>query len=104
MSADPSTALSLAIVAMAARGERPACGEPDQRDLFTGEDPNQRARAQLLCRNCPAADPCLDVAFATKATAGVWAGHDFQDITPRARAKLRAQVARRTPESQSPLI
>ena len=50
--------LDRALVNMAAEGRRPRCGEHADRDLWTSDDPTDRARAARRCWGCPVLELC----------------------------------------------
>lgn len=86
---------------------RPASAADDWRDLAAcaGTDPGlfypetgdvvTAARARALCRQCPAADACLDHALTTNEQHGIWGG-----LGERERRPLR--VARRDARTATP--
>jgi WhiB family transcriptional regulator, redox-sensing transcriptional regulator len=43
-------------------------------ELFFSEDLGDIARAKAICANCPAREPCLEVAVARHEPWGVWGG------------------------------
>ncbi|MGD8214045.1 WhiB family transcriptional regulator [Aestuariimicrobium sp. Y1814] len=83
--------LILRLVSLAAAGHRPPCGDPDTSGYWTSEDPDERALAQRRCRGCPALRECLDEGLTTKATHGVWGGHDLTNMPKATRSRLRAK-------------
>ena len=82
------SALTLALVDLAKHGQRPPCGEADCREWFTSDDPDERKRAAILCRICPLTRECLREGLETRATAGVWGGHDLERVRPSKRRQL----------------
>ena len=46
-------------------------------DLFFSEDLGDIARAKAICGNCPAREPCLQVATDRREPWGVWGGELF---------------------------
>jgi len=69
-------ALDMALVDLAARGERPRCAWPDVGHWWTSDDPEDRARAARRCSGCPAFTECGAAAEEMKESFGVWAGVD----------------------------
>lgn len=66
--------LTGALLAMAADGERPPCGDGETSAYWTSEDRTQLTQAAAWCAGCPVLRECGAAADEIKATAGVWAG------------------------------
>ena len=66
--------LTKALVAAAARGIRPRCGDYETSYLWLSEDPAERQQAQRLCHGCPVLDPCAAVGVHQRF--GVWVSVD----------------------------
>lgn len=97
------TALSQALVQLAAEGRRPPCGDPEAKPLFTSDNPEEREAAAHRCRHCPISRECLREALETRATAGVWGGIDFDKrMTPATRRQMLAQLD--TPADPGPTL
>ena len=75
-------ALDRALLGLAEDGARPRCAEPGGHELWTSDDPDDRAHAVTLCRGCPIAARCLDAAIELKVTHGVWGGRDLSPDPP----------------------
>lgn len=69
--------MDLALVDLAAKGERPRCGWPDIGPWFTSDDHEDRARAARRCAGCPVLELCAAVAEEEQPCHGVWAGKDY---------------------------
>lgn len=69
--------LDMALVDLAARGERPRCGWPGIAEWFTSESRADRARAARRCAACPVFFECGAVAEEEHPVHGVWAGRDW---------------------------
>lgn len=52
----------VALVGMAARGEKPRCAWPDRAHLWTSEDREERARAARGCAGCEVIELCAESA------------------------------------------
>ena len=74
------------IVAAAAVGRPIPCGRWSERDWWTSDLAEDRARAAVLCLDCPpdVREACRALADQVKATAGVWGGLDYNDKTNQA--------------------
>ncbi|REF30638.1 WhiB family transcriptional regulator [Calidifontibacter indicus] len=68
--------LDRALLGLAEDGKRPRCAEPGGHELWTSDDPEDRATAVRWCRGCPVLTECADAAAELDATWGVWAGVD----------------------------
>ncbi len=68
--------MDMALVALAARGERPRCAWPDIGHWWTSDDPEERARAARRCAGCPVFSACAAAADEMQESWGVWAGVD----------------------------
>ncbi|MFC6707538.1 WhiB family transcriptional regulator [Flexivirga alba] len=66
--------LTDALLVMAARGERPRCGDGETSAYWTSENRAELAQAASWCAGCPVLPECGAAADELKATAGVWAG------------------------------
>lgn len=84
-------ALDLALVDLAARGERPRCGWPDIGPWFTSEDSTERARAARRCAGCPVLELCAAVAEDEQPVHGVWGGKDYS-IHPSRRKNRKKET------------
>lgn len=69
--------LDRALLDMAARGQRPPCGQPWGDGLWTSESHEDRARAAVLCRPCPLLEPCAATAEEADERHNVWGGRDW---------------------------
>lgn len=99
-----NTELSLALVALAATGQRPRCGDLDTRDRWTSDDAADREWAAYQCKGCPLADPCLREALATRTTWGVWGGHDLGLMSKASRSRLRTKLEAANPDPTESLF
>ncbi|MBT2388861.1 WhiB family transcriptional regulator [Streptomyces maoxianensis] len=73
-----------------------ACRDEDP-DLFfpvstTGSGADQIDRAKQVCRRCPVADQCLDLALSTGQRTGVWGGTEPSERRFLRRRRSRANV------------
>ena len=66
--------LTQALVALAAQGGRPRCGDPETAVLWTSDDQHDRTLAAAGCTGCPVLDECL--AAGEGEVHGVWGGVD----------------------------
>jgi hypothetical protein len=66
-----SDRLSMALLNMAARGERTHCTDPTTHRLWLSEHEGERAVAITLCDHCPVIDPCGQAAEANGERFGV---------------------------------
>lgn len=87
-----TSALTVALLDMAREGQRPPCGDPEAKPLFTSDHAEDREAAAYRCRRCPITAECLAEALETRATAGVWAGVDFEKLKPSTRRRMLAQL------------
>ena len=78
--------LTVALLSLTDRNERPPCGDPGTSDLWTSEDADERAQAARWCHGCPISDACSDAANETGERFGVWAGFDRTTTQTRKRA------------------
>lgn len=70
--------LTRALLRMAERGQRPACGDGETSSYWTSEDADERALAATWCTSCPIAVECGAAAEEKpRAVFGVWAGTDY---------------------------
>lgn len=69
------------VLAAVFEGRTIPCGRWGEHPWWTSDAAEDRARAALLCGECPAGvpDACRALADDTKATCSVWAGHDYND-------------------------
>lgn len=81
-------ALTGALVALAAEGERPPCGDGGLGYLWTSELADERAHAVHACRGCPILTVCGAAADEHDEHHGVWGGID--------RTRIRTTNRRRT--------
>ena len=87
-----TSVLTVALLSMAREGQRPPCGDPEAKPLFTSDLAEEREAAAYRCRRCPITAECLAEALQTRATAGVWGGVDFERLAPAARRRMLAQL------------
>lgn len=66
--------LTRALLDLAARGQRPRCGDPETHHLWTSEDQADRDHAAQLCDGCPILTACAEAG--QDETFGVWGGTD----------------------------
>jgi hypothetical protein len=71
-----SDALTIALLNMAAGGQRTHCSDPTSHHLWLSEHPQDRAIAAKLCRGCPVLTVCRDTAEERDERWGVWGGID----------------------------
>jgi hypothetical protein len=69
-----SDPLTLALLNLAARGERTDCSDPASHYLWLSEHDNERAVAAMLCDHCPVLQVCRDTAEQRDERWGVWGG------------------------------
>jgi hypothetical protein len=69
--------LNIALLTMAANGERPRCADPVDHDLWTSESEVDRAMAARWCTGCVVLDLCAAVAVEEDHRWGIWGGRDF---------------------------
>lgn len=69
-------ALSVALLALAERGELPACVRWPDGNPWLSEDVEIRAEAAQACTGCPVMAACDRAAVESQVTFGVWAGRD----------------------------
>lgn len=74
--------LTRALMTLTERGQRPPCGDPDDRHLWLSEDAADRALAAEWCTGCPITAACQAAAEANGEKFGVWGG---RDRTPKSR-------------------
>jgi hypothetical protein len=67
-------ALTLALLRLAARGERAHCSDPTSHHLWLSEHEAERAIAVMLCDHCPVLTVCRDTAKQRDERWGVWGG------------------------------
>ena len=72
-----SDQLTLALLAMAARGERTHCSDSASRHLWLSDHEAERQVVVLLSDHCPVLTVCRDTAHQRGERRGVWGGHDF---------------------------
>jgi len=68
--------LARALVALAAQGERPRCGDSATHRLWTSDSPEDRQLAATWCNGCLVLTECGTAAEATGERFGVWGGVD----------------------------
>lgn len=85
-------ALDVALVGMAARGEKPVCAWPDRSHLWTSDDHEDRARAARRCAGCEVIAECGAAADEVGERFGVWAGVDRQP-SPQARRAAKGATS-----------
>jgi hypothetical protein len=71
-----SDALTIALLNMAAIGERTHCSDPTTHHLWLSEHDTERAAAVMLCDHCPVLTVCRDTAELRDERWGVWGGVD----------------------------
>jgi hypothetical protein len=71
-----SDALTLALLNMAAKGERTHCSDPTSHHLWLSEHEAERAVAVMLCDHRPVLTACRDTAELRQENWGVWGGVD----------------------------
>ena len=86
--------LDVALVVMAATGERPPCGEFGAHDSWLSEDARVRAAAAEACGPCPLLELCGAAAVEGREKFGVWGGRDRTAEHPAAAARRRQKVER----------
>ena len=77
--------LTNALVALADRGRRTPCGDPDDYERWTSEDYRERDAVAERCHACPIFRECDEAAKENPPRWGVWAGVDY-DPRPRRKA------------------
>jgi hypothetical protein len=82
--AEANDRLTQALFRLAAKGQRPRCGDYETSWMWLDEDPHNRAHAAAMCSGCPVFDPCDEVGQHQRF--GTWAGVD----RTRARGKKAA--------------
>ena len=70
------------------------CVDSDQNHLFFSERPDELARAQAICADCPVQLPCLEQALDNQEEWGVWGGVIFWDGQPYYRRRGRGRPRR----------
>lgn len=68
--------LDRALVDLAARGQRPPCGQPWAEGLWVSDDYRDRLEAARLCRPCPVLEACRAAADEAGEKHHVWGGRD----------------------------
>jgi len=69
--------LTNALVALADRGRRTPCGDPDDYERWTSEDADELADAATRCPGCPIFTECEDAASEKRPRWGIWAGRNY---------------------------
>ena len=69
--------LTVALIALAVRGERPRCSDPVDHRLWTSDDHRDRAIAIRWCAGCPILGECRTAADARDERWHVWGGEDY---------------------------
>jgi hypothetical protein len=69
--------LNIALVTMAANGERPRCADPVTRDMWTSDDQHDRDVAARWCTGCVVLTLCADAAEEREEKWHVHGGRDF---------------------------
>jgi hypothetical protein len=59
-----SDRLTIALLTIAAKGQRAHCSDVETHHYWTSEHPAERARAALACRGCPVGRECGEAAEA----------------------------------------
>jgi hypothetical protein len=72
-----SDQLTLALLNMAARGERTHCSDPTTHQLWLSEHEGERQVAVMLCDHCPVLTVCRETAELRDERLGVWGGRDL---------------------------
>jgi hypothetical protein len=72
-----SDALTLALLGLAATGERTHCSDPTSHHLWLSEHDHERATAVMLCDHCPVLTVCRETAELRDERLGVWGGRDL---------------------------
>jgi hypothetical protein len=72
-----SDALTVALLTLASRGIRPACGDAETRHLWTSDNEHERNLAVRACTGCPVLVECGEAAHANDERHGVWGGRDY---------------------------
>jgi Transcription factor WhiB len=86
----PTDQLTLALLGLAARGQRTHCSDPTSHHLWLSEHQTERATAVMLCDHCPILTVCRDTAEQRQETWGVWGGKDFSRRPGRAKRLKQA--------------
>jgi hypothetical protein len=68
--------LTLALLGLAAKGERTHCSDPITHHLWLSESESERAIAVTLCDHWPVLSVCRDTAEQRDERWGVWGGVD----------------------------
>ncbi|HEX8509731.1 MAG TPA: WhiB family transcriptional regulator [Propionibacteriaceae bacterium] len=76
VAAEAQEALTLALVTMASRGQRPRCGDPVTGEMWLSDISEERSTAAGWCAGCPVLVECGQAAAATGEAFGVWGGVD----------------------------
>jgi hypothetical protein len=82
-----SDALTLALLGLAATGERTHCSDPTSHHLWLSEHDTERAIAITLCDHCPVLTVCRDTAEQRDERWGVWGGVDRSIRSGRPKVK-----------------
>lgn len=69
--------LTSALIALAARGERPRCSDPVDHARWTSDDQHDRKVAAAWCNGCPILLECRTAADARQERWHVWGGRDY---------------------------
>jgi len=69
--------LTMALLNLAAKGERTHCSDPATHHLWLSEHDTERAIAITLCDHCPVLTECRRTAQLRGERFGVWGGKDF---------------------------
>jgi hypothetical protein len=88
-----TTKLNTALLTLARRGDRPRCADPITHNLWTSENPDDRAIAAQWCNGCVVLNLCTAVAVEEDHRWGVWAGVDRTRRPARPRASRRLDRA-----------
>ena len=84
----PTERLNRALLDLAVEGGRPRCAEYGGHEMWTSDDPDDRALAARWCRGCPILPPCHDAAVAEGERWTVRGGVDFRSASkPRPRTR-----------------
>jgi hypothetical protein len=74
---EASDKLTLALIAMAAKGLRPNCSDPESHWMWLSEHRQERALAARMYGGCAVIAECGDAADANGERFGVWSGRDY---------------------------
>ena len=88
-----TTALTMALIALADEGQRPRCGDASDRDMWISDDAKDREQAAAWCVGCPVLAQCGAAAEAENERHGVWAGVDRTPKPKRSVGAARAEAA-----------